>query len=1087
MATTTNNISTDIYELTEFVTNLQSKFIEGVTDETLAMGIFGYIGNLSANILQDTAIRVSEYSNEAIATKAKFEKNIITHALSLGIDKIFATPSTMKVMMCFPEDYLLDLMKSNKFVFDKNIPIYIGDYEFHTDYDIIITKKNLTNGYTYTAMYNMDLENVLSDVTNPYLPPIAIIAGNTNSNLVVLTVTLRQVEHTTVYKKILTDNVIENKTMTFSYEGQMAGFYVECVEGNETHYLTPVYDGLNVYDEAAAKEYCNYTFLNSNTIRIKFDSNSYQPVINCDLTVHIKTCQGAKAIFTYKEDVQVDLESERYDYKGMYMLIKPISDSQYGIDKKSISDIKKIIPKEASSRGSIINTTDLENFFNSIDSDTNKTYFYKKRDNQIERLYYSYLLLKDSDNIIIPTNTLDIKVRKSDVLSHRDYSNIVIEPGTKFYLPPSDFETGMWSASYCTPGTEDDLLNLVLSYIENQNGLVTEEAYSQSTFYTYAKQDYMLKEGLDELTDEEYKATDNYAINYRSWRCPKLIYFSEDEFKSSESAQYLYETYLKDNNLFTSEDDLKVSDIINSEYELYLSENELFADEESFSNSDILLMAYNTYLIENDLTTEDFTLESFKALPEYANLVMQYVFNIEQFYETDAYNGLVTQYVFSIEEYFLTNDYLSIFENYVYDLEKYAEENKYFVYVNPFLTVIAKDPLYSSTFLTTINTRKYLEFSYINQSSEIQFISSYVQWKRNSKEGATSKYELSIDMVQNIEKDAGLFIKDEEGTIIDTLIKPFLLLANKEGVNIGYLEGKFDSYDEDENTFKYTFEAYTEDIFTDANKIRITGLKDIGTGVDTYGDLESNVSATIYVFAKFKTLPDKLSNASIYKLFADIDTYTLCNNYKITDGLDFFVNYSDLMSCPVLLEEKDDEVYYIVKKVPLIKAAYVEDSSVMDMIIDQIESRRIYMEYCLVTLEDSFGLDMKFFNTYGPTNLFYIETGRRLNSVSLSMKFRISTVTNSDKNIVSDIILDIKNYMEDINNITDLHIPNLITVITTKYREQLNYFEFLDCNGYGPGFQHFYRPEENMNHIVPEFLNIGTNSAGEPDIEIIVE
>lgn len=1086
--TTTNNIGTDIYQLTEFTNNLKNKFIEGETSETLAMGIFGYMGSLFANLLQDSAIRASEYSNEAIATKAKFEKNVITHALSLGISNIFAVPSTIQVMMCLPEKSLLSMMKNNKFVFDKDIPIYIGDYEFHTDYDIIITKKNLVDGYTYSAMYNINLENSLSDITNPYLPPVAIIAGDTTSNLVVLTVTLRQVEHSTEYKKILTDNVIENKTLTFSFDGQIADFYVECVEGDQTHYLTPIYNGLNTYDEAATKEFCNYTFLNSNTIRVTFDKDSYEPVINCDVTVHIKTCQGTKGNFIYKEDLQIDLQSERYDYNGMYMIVKPISDAQFGIDKKSVEDIKKIIPKEASSRGSIINTTDLENFFNSINTDSDRIYFYKKRDNQLERLYYSYLLLKDDNNVIIPTNTLDIMVKESDTLTYPDYDNMIVEPNTKFYLPPSDFETGMWGASYAVPGSDATLNAKVTQYLAEHNAQATEDVYLTTQYYKNAKQDYVLRMGLQSITDDEYKATTHYAENFRGWRCPKLLYFTEDEFKVSESALYLYETYLTANTLFKTEDALKESTVISKKYSSYLTSNGLYKTEESLNtDSDIVADAYDTYLITNGLDSADFSLDDFKGTIEYTTLVSEYVLSIDDFYDTDEYKGLVAQYIFTIEDYFTTSAYTKEANKYIYDIDKYAEDNNYFVYVTPFLSLISKKPLYASTFLTNINVKKYLEFSYINQGSEIQFISSYIQWVRKPKKDNISTFELSIDMIQNISKDAGLLITDENGKVIDAKIKPFVMLSNSEGANIGYIEGKFDSYSAEDSTYSYKFEMHTEDVFTDANKIRVTGLKDVGTGIDTYGDLESNISATIYIFAKFATAPDKSSNANIYKLFPEMDEYTLCNNYKVKEGLDIFNNYSNLMSSPITLSEKDGEVYYTIKKVPLIKAAYVEDSTVMDMIIDQIETRRIYIEYCLNTLEDGFGIDFKFFNTYGPTNLFYVSAERRLNSVNLSMKFRISTVTNSDKSIMNDIIYDIKSYMEDINNITDLHIPNLITTITNKYREQLNYFEFLDCNGYGPGIQHFYRPDENTDHIVPEFLNITTDVNGNTSIEIISE
>ena len=65
----------------------------------------------------------------------------------------------------------------------------------------------------------------------------------------------------------------------------------------------------------------------------------------------------------------------------MYILVYPLLDgtSAGGKDKKSISDLKKIIPREASSRGAIINTTDLQNFFNSINDNSCKLYFSKKR------------------------------------------------------------------------------------------------------------------------------------------------------------------------------------------------------------------------------------------------------------------------------------------------------------------------------------------------------------------------------------------------------------------------------------------------------------------------------------------------------------------------------------------------------------------------------------------------------------------------------------------------------------------------------------------------------------------------------------
>ena len=97
---------------------------------------------------------------------------------------------------------------------------------------------------------------------------------------------------------------------------------------------------------------------------------------------------------------------------------------------------------------------------------------------------------------------------------------------------------------------------------------------------------------------------------------------------------------------------------------------------------------------------------------------------------------------------------------------------------------------------------------------------------------------------------------------------------------------------------------------------------------------------------------------------------------------------------------------------------------------------------------------------------------------------------DSDKYIIDDITADIKGYLEDINEINDLHMPNLITFITNKYRNRLVYFKFLDLNGYGPVEQSIYR--EDIDEFVeattvPEFLNVDTTADNEPNIKYIIK
>ena len=61
-----------------------------------------------SDMFQNSIVMASEFSNESIATKAKFEKNIIAHALGLGITDINAKPAQMNVFLIFLEQDIIN-------------------------------------------------------------------------------------------------------------------------------------------------------------------------------------------------------------------------------------------------------------------------------------------------------------------------------------------------------------------------------------------------------------------------------------------------------------------------------------------------------------------------------------------------------------------------------------------------------------------------------------------------------------------------------------------------------------------------------------------------------------------------------------------------------------------------------------------------------------------------------------------------------------------------------------------------------------------------------------------------------------------
>ena len=897
MAYTNNDKTTltpDVYGINEYVNEIKKKYTPDVNEDTLMLGIFGYTGQLFSDLLQNSIVMSSEFSNESIPTKAKFEKNIIAHALGLGITDINAVPAQLDVLLTFLENDIIDWANAKgpngeekpwRFVFDKDIPIYIGDYCFHVDYDIEIRKIKLENSgdqpedknkFCYTAKYLMNNkdnpDNPISDVTNPYLT--SPVKMNVNGSPVIFTkCTLHQVEKTTLYKKILSDNSITSKTTTFDFNGQLASFTIDVTEGSTTTHLVPVYEGLHV--ESRKYPYFYYSYLDSNTIRIKFDRYSYAPRINSDVKINIQTTSGESGNFTFNPEVYPGfaLESDRFGYTNIRCEIRPITgESSYGTDKKSISDLQKLIPKEALSRGSITNIADLENFFNMLNTDGSKLYFYKKRDNALERLYYSYIVMRDAYNVIVPTNTVDIKVYPDQLQTEEGSNKLIFKKGQMVKL----------------------------------NG--------------------------------------DYATLYTP---------SEDE---------------------------------------------------------------------------DPDYESFK-------------------------------------------------------------------YIIPYNFIINTSPLYGMYFLSIVDAKKFLDFSYINEECMYHYISTSASFYRAFIENPNT-YEMTISTEQNIriDTDSPMIEIGEDGSVKNIFIRCVAVFYNEDGVPYRWSEGKIinaDIFETSILTFKFTFT--TEDYIDIENRIRIdTGLYDINSTYESYGHLPANTKCVIHMLSKQGEVYGQTSKErqELAKIIPDLDGYTLSNSYEVIEGVDFFYDYSEIVNSTIVSELDDDEVpYFRIKAVPVVKYDYFDSEDKANDFCQELVKRKNYIDYAIQVLEDAFGMDFKFFNTYGPSKLFTLDNELEyINRTNLSLTFRVkfTPTSNYDKNIVNDIIADVKDYIEDINEISSLHMPNLITEITKKYREALVFFEFVDMNGYGPSVQHIYSMGMPDEVIVPEFLNITALDDGTPDINLIV-
>lgn len=890
MASTEWNITTDIYDIVDSIEGIKKRYIDDEDETTLALGIYGFITDTEAKKIQTSVVMQGELGNEMFPTRAKLTKNVLTHALYNNITGVNATPAYITLNMAIKDSdfdsYMINKDEKEKFIIDKDCPIFVGGYEFHLEYDLIIDRTitdidDKINRYIYSAYYDMSDKNILSNITDPYLKqPFKIKIGN--EYYIVFQAILRQYSIETTTDKLISDSIIENKTFTFDFDNQLAGFDVYITD-NYNNTKTRVYPTL--YGSTPEHEnYCWYLYISDSTVRIIFDNKSYIPGLNCDIEVRAYTTLGKSGNFDYKtidEDSDgefIDISSSKYNYNKINMFLVAVTNSLNGKDKKSKEELQQLIPKAALARGSYTTETDINNYFNLMSTEDNRLVMNKKVDNQLSRIWYAHLLLKDELGDIIPTNSINLLLDQKDLLETQD---------GRFILPA---------------GT-------IISYDANTK--------------------------LGKVTDET--------------SVPEP--YTEDFFN-----QYIYMT----------------------------------------------------------------------------------VYNI----------------------------------------------------------IVKKNPLYGAFYLTSSNIDSFFVYNWVNESAKLQFIATKCNFQRNLLVDKAA-YKFSFRMAQSISEDLGMYIVDEQTTtnskgeeeklsIITNNMKCIVVLY-RDDVPYRWIECKLDAFDNINYISDWSLEMYTDNAFDTDNRIKIKDLRIVGssTGIN-YGYMAPNTKAKLYILGKFDK---EYGRYDLDAIAPGFNGYSVTNLYEINNGFDFYKNYTNISDTKVKWSETYENSYEI-SNVPVVGYHYLVDEDHADYLIDAMNNHKDYIEYCLTVLENSFGIDFKFFNTYGPSQLYSIgdKQDTMIGHVDLCMKFRVSLKSSSDVYTKSEIVEDIKEYIEDLYNTGDFHAPLLTQYINEKFSEQINYIEFMNFNDFWLGVQHIQEIENDNPHITPEFLNIRNtkNDAGEiiPDIEI---
>jgi hypothetical protein len=202
----------------------------------------------------------------------------------------------------------------------------------------------------------------------------------------------------------------------------------------------------------------------------------------------------------------------------------------------------------------------------------------------------------------------------------------------------------------------------------------------------------------------------------------------------------------------------------------------------------------------------------------------------------------------------------------------------------------------------------------------------------------------------------------------------------------------------------------------------------------------------------------------------------------VEGGITLFQNYTKMMNTKITA---NSDTEYTLTGFPMVGAHYMIDEDYVKLFLDALNTKKAYIDECLTRVENSMDIDLKFFNTYGPSTTFTIGDAQEtmIDRVDLIMRFRMELVNTSDTYTKDAIVQYIKSYMENINDIGTIHIPNMITDIMNEYGSAIVYIEYMNFNEFQLGVQHILLKEITDPHVVPEFVCI--RNTYNPDTDML--
>lgn len=412
----------------------------------LKAGLFGYFNEISSSEIKSAVYYKNTIYDEHFLNTASFPESIMNHAKLYNVEMSNAKPSHMKVNMVIERGDLLNsslreeitddqyvnirTMRTYQIILKRDYQFTIGIYKFKLPYDVQILLKQQSiksDDYTITAKYLTDKNKFpFIDINSPEIKVFQDINGA--EKYVYFQLDIYQLNTINTTFTVASEDITDNLFYTVPYTDQLANFNVYYTYEGQTYSLVKYFN--NTYNPVDPDEkYCYYTYVDDDKLQISFSSiaNSFRPRYNSVLKVEVETTKGQSGNFKYSDQILFNFSDDSdTSFSPMTVQVFPIdSNTSGGQDKLTTNQEKQKIIEHILTRDNLIMDSDLENYFDNInnnDSYNNSSMtFLKKRDDVLQRLYSSFLLMRDDDKKVIPSNTAPFSDIRHGYFSDNDF------------------------------------------------------------------------------------------------------------------------------------------------------------------------------------------------------------------------------------------------------------------------------------------------------------------------------------------------------------------------------------------------------------------------------------------------------------------------------------------------------------------------------------------------------------------------------------------------------------------------------------------------------------------------------------------